>query len=263
GCPRAPDQRPDGVEDGDVHPFCHARQDVRALVGRDREGLVGVDADRHLVPPHRGLEHADARRARCVIDDVGAAVVLGQGQFLAFDGILERLPGGARVIGVDGHLGVDVLGARRVAGLKPLDQRDLHAPTKPALLVFVYMPARAPTRKDPSCSLKSRHATFGAGVSGQPSTMANLAAGKSFATLVMASVKRNPTPMMRSYLPSPSSRTSSSRFCPPAVGSRYLLAIRAPNVLAARSRPAYAISLNERSPRPPTSNTRPTRAALA
>ncbi len=58
-------------------------------------------------------------------------------------------------------------------------------PTKPTLSFLVFRPAAAPTRKEPSCSAKSRLAML-APVACGSSTMANWMSAYSFATFFTA-----------------------------------------------------------------------------
>src|SRR5262245_22926103 len=75
----------------------------------------------------------------------------------------------------------------------------------------------------------------------------------------MSGEKANPTPTMRSYPASARFVTFSPRFEPVAFASRFFVfsAQTSPSLIAF-CRPLYAASLNDLSPRPPTSSARPT-----
>src|SRR6516225_1760247 len=79
--------------------------------------------------------------------------------------------------------------------------------------------------------------------------------GNSVASWRISSENRNPTPNT-SWLPAAASwRSAASRSLPSPVSRVWT---STPSPVRARSRPAQAASLNDLSPRPPTSNTRPT-----
>src|SRR5262245_13032947 len=133
-------QRLDGLENRHVDALDHRGEDV---VGR-LVVLVGVHADRELALLARRLEHAEPGRARGVIDDVGALVVLGQRQLLALGRVLECGAGGAGVL--DDHLrpGPHRVHAGHVAGFELLDERDLHAAHEPELAGLVEQRCQRP-----------------------------------------------------------------------------------------------------------------------
>ena len=140
-------------------------------------------------------------------------------------------------------------------------------PTKPTLPVVLVSAAAAPTRNDPCSSANTRLATFGKSVSSarvvgravvvphdRVDDARSACRGWRSAPAASASLHRNPTPMT-SWLPSPTSRFRRSARSASPVGVDSLG--MTPNSSMAWSRPAAAASLNDLSPRPVMSNSRP------
>ena len=118
---------------------------------------------------------------------------------------------------------------------------------------MVLSPAATPTKKEPSCSVNTIPATLPGSTT--ESTIPKFTPSFAVATSVIESANKNPTPMIRSLPCSANNPRSSALFSPPSLGSKSTPST--PNSSIALSKPAYAMSLNERSPRPPMSYTIP------
>lgn len=82
-------------------------------------------------------------------------------------------------------------------------------PTKPTLPVLLAIAAIMPTRKLPSCSLKTTDSTFGRSIT--KSMIENLSFGNSLATFSMLEPCEKPTPMIGLALRSAILRMACSR----------------------------------------------------
>ena len=151
----------DRVVHGHVDPLQHRRQDQRLLLGARGQVLIRVDPDRQLVRLDRRVEQPGARRARRVVDDLGAVVVHLGRERLALDRVVEGAHVSRRC----------TRRAPRCSGSRPARRRCIPAsnfwisgpvwpPRKPIVSHSHLSAAAAPTRNEPSCSLKSKSATF-------------------------------------------------------------------------------------------------------
>ena len=140
-------------------------------------------------------------------------------------------------------------------------------PMNPTFLEWPTIAASAPTRNEPSSSRNLSAARLGGGGMGCPalsvatekSTPAKSVFGYSLASWMRSSVKMNPMPIT-SFMPSAARMRSPASRSDPSPGS--MNRTWTPSSFSARSPPRYAASLNDLSPRPPTSNTMPTFTAL-
>ncbi len=135
-------------------------------------------------------------------------------------------------------------------------------PMNPTVPVVLFSAAATPIRNEPCSSEKSRHLTFGISTTvkvsswGQSSVMANRVSGNSVPTRHTFWAKAKPLAMISSMPDSARRRRFSSRFSPPASGASSSPVT--PYSARALSQAEAARSLNDRSPRPPTSKAMPT-----
>src|SRR6476659_1935797 len=119
--------RLDEVEHADVDLLDHGRDDDVLDIGSGRQGLVGVDTDRHLARGLGGGEDATARAASGVVDHVGAALehALGSGLALGRVGEAREVRRLGEVLALDLDAGVGCLGTGDEARLELLDERGV------------------------------------------------------------------------------------------------------------------------------------------